>query len=123
MTPSLSQLVETLFWPSIDDSGEPLDSSDYQPSAELLAKLETDFADFTERASWIPGFQGEDHYIGARTPGGQLEHDFILTRNGHGCGFWEIDDWEPIYGAALTDICREMGEIQSYAGDNGLICV
>lgn len=121
MNASLYQLVQTLLWSSIDDDGHPLDTCDYTPSAELLAKLETEFAQFVERAEWIPGFQGEDHFIGPVNGGKNLEHDYILTRNGHGCGFWEKDEWEPIYGAALTDICREMGEIEAYVGDDGLI--
>ena len=38
-------------------------------------------------------------------------HDFFLTRNGHGAGFW---DKENIYGeelaAKLTQIAKELGE-------------
>lgn len=121
MTPSLLQLLETLLWSETDQDGNELDSGDYEPSDELLTKLRDGFDQFMERASWIPGFQGEEHFIGTATPSGQLEHDYILTRNCHGCGFWEKMDWEPAYGAALTDICREMGEIEVYVGDSGLI--
>jgi hypothetical protein len=39
-------------------------------------------------------------------------HDFFLTRNGHGTGFWDKED---IYGHAasrsLTDISKAMGEV------------
>lgn len=118
-----AQLIETLLCSSNEVSGELQDSMDefYPCSPELLAKLEADFSRFLEIASWIPGFRGEDHYIGSRTPGSQLERDYVMTRNHHGVGFWEKSDWEPIYGEALTQICHEMGEIEVYVGDDGLV--
>jgi hypothetical protein len=39
----------------------------------------------------------------------QVGHDFWLTRNGHGCGFWN-GDYEEEIGEKLTEICEEMGE-------------
>lgn len=42
-------------------------------------------------------------------------HDFFLTRNGHGAGFW---DKEEIYGeeeaAKLTAICKRIGSTDCY---------
>ena len=43
-------------------------------------------------------------------------HDFFLTRNGHGTGFW---DKAEIYGGQenadrLTKICQEMGSVECY---------
>lgn len=114
-----AQLIETLLWSSTDDDGNELD--DREVSEELRDKPEAGFADFMERASWVPGFQGEDHFLGSRTLGSQLEHDYVMTRNHHGVGFWEKSDWEPIYGEALTQICHEMGEIEVYVGDDGLV--
>jgi len=36
-------------------------------------------------------------------------HDFWLTRNGHGCGFWD-GDW-PLYGDFLTELSTKFGEL------------
>lgn len=49
----------------------------------------------------------------------QAGHDFALTRNGHGAGFWD-GDW-PVYGDLLTKASESFGEIDPYAGDDGLI--
>jgi len=52
----------------------------------------------------------------------QAGHDFWLTRNGHGAGFW---DREEIYGAQeaamLTHGSKFFPEISPYVGDDGLI--
>jgi len=46
----------------------------------------------------------------------QAGHDFWLTRNGHGAGFWD-GDW-PETGDALTEACRAYGEVELYVGDD-----
>lgn len=46
-------------------------------------------------------------------------HDFWLTRNGHGSGFWDGDLGE--VGDKLTEACKKFGEVNLYVGDNGLI--
>jgi hypothetical protein len=46
-------------------------------------------------------------------------HDFWLTRNGHGAGFWD-GGW-PESGDALTDASKEFGEFNLYPGDDGKI--
>lgn len=46
-------------------------------------------------------------------------HDFWLTRNGHGAGFWD-GDW-PKHGDTLTEKCKAFGECNLYVGDDGLI--
>ena len=44
-------------------------------------------------------------------------YDLFLTRNGHGCGFWDRD-LEDI-GDELTTACKKMGEFDLYIGDDG----
>ncbi len=39
-------------------------------------------------------------------------HDFWLTRNGHGAGFWD-GDW-PTYGDKFTEIAKSFGEVHAY---------
>lgn len=45
-------------------------------------------------------------------------HDFWLTRNGHGVGFWD-GDWPEPWGELLTDACKAYGEVDLYVGDDG----
>lgn len=46
-------------------------------------------------------------------------HDFWLTRNGHGAGFW--DRGYGVIGDALTDRATEYKELSVYVGDDGFI--
>lgn len=47
-------------------------------------------------------------------------HDFALTRNGHGCGFWDRDNegLPRVLGEALTKACQGFPERDLYIGDN-----
>lgn len=45
-------------------------------------------------------------------------HDFWLTRNGHGAGFWDGDLPEDV-GNALTTASKKFGTADLYAGDDG----
>lgn len=45
-------------------------------------------------------------------------HDFWLTRNGHGVGFWD-GDWPEEAGQRLTAASKAFGEIDLYIGDDG----
>ena len=48
----------------------------------------------------------------------QAGHDFWLTRNRHGSGFWARN---VIGGDALTEAAHNYGEVSLYKGDDGLI--
>ena len=50
----------------------------------------------------------------------QAGHDFWLTRNGHGAGFWD-GDWPEPYADILTTGAKNYGEFQTYLGDDGKI--
>lgn len=43
-------------------------------------------------------------------------HDFYLTRNGHGVGFW--DRGLGRVGEALSNACKGFGEVYVYVGDD-----
>lgn len=45
-------------------------------------------------------------------------HDFMLTRNGHGAGFWD-GDYE--HGDELTKACKPYGETSMYVDAKGEI--
>lgn len=51
---------------------------------------------------------------------GQLGHDFWLTRNHHGTGFW--DRGNGANGDALSEICHNcFKSVETYQGDDGFI--
>jgi len=52
-----------------------------------------------------------------------IGHDFWLTRNGHGAGFWDTPkDWGGKENAdAISEIAKGFGEVDLYAGDDGKI--
>lgn len=111
------QYIATALWSSTDEStpqgGEPLDrnysESDLAPSA--LRAMTTDCERF-QATYW------DD--IAHRTE--DAGHDFWLTRNGHGAGFWD-GDWPEDVGARLTAAAKSFGECDLYVGDDGLIYV
>ena len=39
----------------------------------------------------------------------RLGHDFLLTRDGHGAGFWDGSDWPNALGNTLAASCRPYG--------------
>ena len=52
----------------------------------------------------------------------QAGHDFWMSRNGHGVGFWE-DEWPECYRVMLDKGARSYGEMDAYVGDDNLIYV
>lgn len=110
----LRAYIECALWSSTDDEGEPLDGiysvDDIAP--ETLASMREDCVDFL--ASNL-----EDIGIGDWAQAG---HDFWLTRNGHGAGFWD-GDWPAEAGRRLTEASHPYGEVNLYVGDDGLIYI
>ncbi len=52
----------------------------------------------------------------------QNGHDYWLTRNHHGAGFWDRGYSEEL-GQALTDAAHKAGERDLYIGDDGKVYV
>jgi hypothetical protein len=110
------QYLATALWSSNDESredgGDPMDSNysieDIDP--DTVAAAQADCDRFREVAGKMLN-EHPDPEMGA--------HDFWLTRNGHGAGFWD-GDW-PEGGESLTAICKTFGEINLYIGDDGKI--
>lgn len=50
------------------------------------------------------------------SPESMAGHDFWLTRNGHGAGFWD-GDWEEAVGDRLTAAAQAFGECHLYVDD------
>ncbi len=51
----------------------------------------------------------------------QLGHDFWLTRNGHGTGFFDRETGTEESRDALTTLSKVFGDCDCYAGDDGLL--
>ena len=108
-------------WSMCDDSapqgGDPLDDNysvdDISP--DTLAAMEDDCRTFQRD-------NGEDITSQEKQIGdeGQAGHDFWLTRNGHGSGFWD-GYWSQEAGDRLTKACYVYGGFDLYVGDDGLI--
>lgn len=117
--------LQALLWSEITDDGEPLDSIDSEPSTELIELIKSEWDQFVAKVCCL-GIDLDDALAKRLHPDYEgsawnaAAHDFILTRNGHGCGFWDGDWWEP-WASQLTDLAKSFGEICCYVGDDGLI--
>jgi hypothetical protein len=101
----LISYFETALWCSFDDNSDPLDQNyaieDISP--ECMEKAQKDLNKFKELAGdLLNGLDSE-----------QVAHDFWLTRNRHGAGFWDGDYLESI-GNKLTEIAHSFGEVNLY---------
>lgn len=105
------QYIETALWSSIDEDGEPLDGlySIDDISEETLKEMIEDCRQF----------QSDHHDLIANDPS-RAGHDFWLTRNRHGAGFWD-GDWPEKAGKQLTDAAHIWGSYDLYIGDDGNI--
>jgi hypothetical protein len=100
--------IEAALWSSTDDNGEPLDQGNYELSDEARRIMEADAASFYNA------------YHELWDDDSQAGHDFWLTRNRHGAGFWDGDYPEP-QGKQLTNASHKYGEVDLYVGDDGEI--
>lgn len=103
--------IEGALWSETDDEGEPLDKNyDIKDiSEETLAEMMAEAAAFqAENEADL-----EDNLFKAGL-------DFILTRNGHGAGYWD-GDYPKEVGERLTKNAHAYGEYHLYVGDDGLI--
>ena len=111
--------TQALYWSSSDEvDGETVNLDRYPTStaaddhcrAACLAFFEANRADIDEAATVYVSAQGSTGYEMAG-------HDFALTRNGHGAGFWDGDLPEEL-GARLTEASKIVGECWPYVGDD-----
>ena len=107
--------VEAALWSSTDNSddqgGDPLDQNygidDIAP--ETMELMVEDCADFQTRYAKLLADSGiADSRAG---------HDFWLSRNGHGSGFFDEDTIDEEFQDPLQDAARSYGEFDLYVGD------
>src|ERR1700721_3198058 len=84
--------MESALWSSTDDAGNPMDSAghDEELADETIVRIKRDCNAFLEKAE--PLFEAYNSCVDAANQmlmfDRNVPHDFWLTRNGHGCGFW-----------------------------------
>jgi len=113
---------ECALWSSIDDDGESL--SAYDVASNTADKFEADCAAFYmankalihDDAAPLSNCHAS---IGDRQAA-MAGHDFWLTRNGHGAGFWD-GDWPDDIGETLTRAAEAFGPVDLYVGDDGRV--
>ena len=119
--------LETALWSSTGDDDEPLDNeysiADFSKSALRQAKLEVEiFLAQTEESVSVFEDMAEENGVQLNFDDTDIGHDFWLTRNGHGAGFWDKPEK---YGGRLaemlSDMARRAGETDVYVGDDDLL--
>lgn len=120
----------TALWAECAEDGTPLDDCfnlcDISPKCLVHAK--EDCASFINQAGSLLNdaleFYKENGYSNHPDCDGDDEaciaHDFLLTRNRHGVGFWDRGMPKEL-GQKLTALAQSFGEVSLYIGDNGKI--
>lgn len=116
--------IECALWSSTDESrddgGDPLDQNydASQIAPATLAKMQADCKAFYDAhaATW----SGQELRVDVGADDDCAGHDFWLTRNGHGAGFWD-GDWSELAATTLTVAAKAFGEYDLYVGDDGQI--
>ena len=105
--------LSCLAWTATDEEGESLDHLQFSNEAELKAEKEVnDFVELiqNEGIEWQNYMDDE-----------QFGHDFALTRNGHGAGFWDrglgelgtvLSDWARTYGSTDVYLNKDTMELE-----------
>jgi hypothetical protein len=107
----LAGYLDTLEWCELlNEPGEGQETSDREAfelsvrphwDADSVKQAKEDLSAFLESASLDELLSDTDDWYG-------VGHDFALTRNGHGAGFW---DGNYAHGDELTELCRPFGSV------------
>lgn len=98
----LESYIETALWSSLDHDGNEMDSqySINDLDDAFLKQCQAEMEEFLDKARHL--FTDEE------LESSPIEHDFWLTRNRHGAGFWDGDYKN---GNALTEVAIRFGEV------------
>ena len=103
--------IEAMFFTEGGPDGEIKDAGVSDMAPETMQKVKNDVNAFYNKAQTLLD-KVPEHYTDAH-----VGHDFWLTRNGHGAGFWDRDLGE--LGDKLTELSKQFGESNLYLGDDG----
>lgn len=121
--------MTALWWSSTDrapggSEEDMVELDQFEPSEKAVTKCTEDcraFYDANEKdIDEAAGHYDLSNGDGADTGYDFAGHDFALTRNRHGAGFWDGDLPEEL-GNRLTEAAQAMGEVSPYLGDDNLI--
>ena len=106
MYASLPDYLECAAWSSTGFNDESLDSHQFSDDArEKMAKDLQNFVDLVNAE--IPDLEMDAE---------QFAHDFWLTRNGHGTGFWDRGLGD--LGGKLAKLAKTFGECELHLNDS-----
>ena len=115
----IQSYIATMFWADAGEEDQiPSDGEINELAQELV---ERDCRAFLEKAEQqlllaLPSFDGNANMLA------RAAHDFYLTRQGHGAGFWDSSElWVNGTDDTLTAISHEFPDIYFYEGDDGSI--
>ncbi len=126
-TPALDEFTraycETMLWSENDlDTGAPLDHdhgiADIDP--DTLADIIADCAAFQRDNAAHLHPDNCLKYGPDFGPAGRAGHDYWLTRNGHGAGYWD-GAWAEPAASALTEAAKRAGCRTPYVADGRVV--
>lgn len=110
ITRMYDQFVTSLLWSEQDEEAEALDRNyeeddiDQDTRDEIMSDCE---GLFDQHWQLLHNLEPSD-----------VGHDFVMTRNGHGCGFWDGDYAYPA-SSVLTQASKVYGTLGLMVGDDG----
>jgi hypothetical protein len=111
----------TALWSSSDTNAEEGDDESLESKGYTVEDISEDGFD-SARTDCLAFYESHGHLFEGKEE--QAGHDFWLTRNGHGAGFWDRPE---VYGQKaaneLTKASKPYGESYLYVGDDGEIYI
>lgn len=111
--------IEAAYWTDTGDTDQP--TGEEELSAEDLATIIEECKEFQEanKAILESLYEEDGDHIKAIYGAEQAGHDFWLTRNGHGAGFWDRGLGKR--GDQLSEAAQDCGGRMLMAGDGDTI--
>ena len=111
--------IEALYFADTgDDESQP--DSDAPLAEETRLDLEADCRSFWRRYGCFVNVAECTRGDGRYSKASQAGHDFWLTRQGHGAGFWD-GAWSKPHSETLDKGAESFGSFDIYQGDDGKI--
>lgn len=110
--------LEAAVWSSTDDDGNEMDGLGLDVSEETLAEMRVDCDQFYDDNEHLIT---DENCLTRYNCDEQAGHDFWLTRNGHGAGFWETFNWDNEAGKTLTNSSHEFGDYYLFVQDGEIL--
>lgn len=104
--------IDCALWSSTDDDGQPMDEVGAEIHPTASQKMLEDCNAF---------MQSIEHIDTSDWSLDQIGHDFWLTHNRHGTGFWDRGYGSKESRDELTTIAHTYGSCDLYVGDDGFI--